>query len=278
VLVRFTVYCLRDGERAGSTTQDRGGGPDAGRLLIRRQVTRLPSRAEVAEIESLCDDYQKPGISKEQREEIKEAAAQYVASWMEGQLGTTWWETQDSFPLSRAADLLDGFAEWLSGLAEHPLADIASAAGALVPIVPIVAGISANFVTASVTAPLEAAALICEIAGIFIGLATGAFPLVIAGAKLLAHDMGRGALEKVVEREIFDSPSADSKPSTDIPLRHDADKQTSADEEFEKELQQDLDDGKLYGARTIKHPGYGPQHDIGLKKPGPHPGIGPSGP
>jgi hypothetical protein len=116
---------------------------------------------------------------------------------MEDKFGDTWWQTSQGFPLSQAANLLHGSVDWLRELVEHPLAEAASRAGAASPIVPIEAGIAANFVTARLTEPLEAAARACEIAGIVIGLGAGVPPLVIACAKLYARDQ----LGQVLSRE-----------------------------------------------------------------------------
>lgn len=185
---RITVYRLRDGERAGSTTQGRGGGSDPGRRLIRYQATRLPSQTDIDKVESLRANYKASGTSKKGREGIGDAAAQYAASRMEGQLRATWWETPQSFPLPRAADVLNSSAEWLCDLVKRPVADAASAAGTPGPLVPPGAGITANFVTAPVTALLGDDARVCEIAGMVIGLLPGMHLLLIASAKLFAHD------------------------------------------------------------------------------------------
>jgi hypothetical protein len=187
-LVRLTAYWLRDREPPGAAIEGRGQGRAVGRVLIRRGVARPRGQADIDAIKSLRAEYQDPGVSKERREQIAAAATDYAASWVEDQFGVTWWQTSQSFPLSQAADLLDGSAEWLRGLIDRPLDDAASAAGAAGPFVPIGAGITANFVTAPLTRPLEGAARACEIAGIVIGLATGAHPLVLACAKRLAHD------------------------------------------------------------------------------------------
>jgi hypothetical protein len=163
-------------------------------------------------------------VSADRRQEAKSAAADYAASWVEGRWSVRWWKTAESFPLSRAADLLDGSAEWLRGLVEHPVADAASRAGVEGPIVPIGSGITANFVTVRLTAPLEGAARVCEVAGIVLGMATGMHPLVLACAKRLAHD----ELGKVLSRgfeQIIDSPgtgrerTADANRGTDTVTR-----------------------------------------------------------
>jgi len=167
---RITVYRLRDGKRA-----------------FRFQATPPPSQADIDQIERLGVGYQDPGTRKELREEIRDAAAQYAASWTEGQLGVAW-RVPQSFPLDRAADLLNSSGEWLCGLVEHSVADAGSAAGIPGPVVPMGAGITTDFLTAPVTALLGDAARVCEIAGIVIGFATGAHLLFIASAKLFAHD------------------------------------------------------------------------------------------
>jgi hypothetical protein len=208
---RITVYRLRDGKRAGSTTQDRGVGSDAGGLLIQYQATRLPSQADIDTIESFRAGYQAHGISKE-REKIKDATAEYAASWTEGQLGTTCWEIPQSFPTLRAAELLNSSAEWLQGLVERPAAGAASAASVPGPLVPVGAGITAYSVTGPVAALFGDAARVCEVAGMVIGLATGNIPLFIASAKLFLHDELGDVLARGFE-DIISSPDVNIDPT-----------------------------------------------------------------
>ena len=198
--VRLTAYWLADGEPVGSAIEGRGRDSAAGLVLIRREVARPRGPADIDVIESFRVEYQDPGVSKDRREQVAAAAADYGASWVEGQFGVAWWQASGSFPLSQAADLLDGSAEWLRGLVYRPLDDAAS--GAAGPVVDIGAGITANFVTAPLTRPLEGAACVCEIAGIVIGLATGALPLVLACAKRLAHHVIDQELSRGFEQVI----------------------------------------------------------------------------
>ena len=186
MLLRLVVYWWQDSKPAGITA---GGttGPAPGRLLIEYTAFRPDDHADISLIASLRAQYQAPDVREDQREKIKDAAADYAASRVEGQLSVTW-ETPQSLPLTDIIDLLNGSAEWLRGMVEHPLTDISSAAGAGGPLVSIGAGITANFAMAQVTAPIENAVRICEIAGIAIGAVTGAHPLVIACMKRLAHD------------------------------------------------------------------------------------------
>ena len=200
--VRLTAYWLADGEPVGSAMRGRGRDLAAGLVLIRREVARPRGQADIDVIESFRVEYQDPGVTKDRREQIAAAAADYGASWVEGQFGVAWWQASGSFPQSQAADLLDGSADWLRGLVYHPLDDAASAAGAAGPVVYIGAGITANFVTAPLTRPLEGAACVFEIAGIVIGLATGALPLVLACAKRLAHHVIGQALSRGFEQVI----------------------------------------------------------------------------
>ncbi len=127
-----------------------------------------------------------------------------------GQWGVTWWQTSQSFPLSRAADLLNGSAEWLRSLVEQPLAGIAADTGAEGPLVDIGAGITARFATAPLTGPPEGAARLCEVTGIIIGLVTGGHPLVLACAKRLAHDAADQLLSAGF-KHIFGCTSAETR-------------------------------------------------------------------
>jgi hypothetical protein len=223
-LVRVTLYFLPDSAVDG--THPHGMGSASGRLLIEREVARPHSQADYDRIESLRVQYENPHLSAREREGLKDAAGDYAASWVDGQWRVTWWQTVQSLPLSRAADVLDGSALWLRGMVEHPLADAASRAGAQGPLVDIGSGITANFVTAPLTRPLEGAARVCEVAGIVIGLATGMHPLVIACAKRLAHDELQRGIARGFE-QIISSPgagrerTADTTRGTGIPTRGD---------------------------------------------------------
>ena len=221
-LVRVTAYWLPDREPAGSIAEDRGPGTVAanGRILIRREVTRPRSPADIGLIALFRVGYEDPDISADRRDRINAAAADYAASLVEGQFGGTWWVTPQSFPFSQAADLLNGSADWLRGLVERPLAGAASTAGAASPIVDIGAGITAEYVTAPLTTPLGGAARACEVAGIVIGLATGIHPLVMACAKRLAHDEAGKILSGAFER-VLSSINAghDGHPDADLDTR-----------------------------------------------------------
>jgi hypothetical protein len=195
-LLRLVVYWWQDSKPAGITAGGRDVVPAPGRLLIEYTAFRPDDHADISLIASLRAQYQALDVREDQREKIKDAAADYAASRVEGQLSVTW-ETAQSFSLTDIIDLLNWSAEWLRGMVEYPLTDIASAAGAGGPLVSIGAGITANFAMAQVTAPIENAVRICEIAGIAIGTATGAHPLVIACAKYLARD----ELGKVLTRQ-----------------------------------------------------------------------------
>jgi hypothetical protein len=213
-LVTLTAYWLPDREPADWAAEGRDPGSAPGRLLISRKTTPLQSQAGLDLVESFRLRYEAPDITPERRERIKDAAADYAASWIEGQFGVTWWQTPQHLLLSQAADVLDGSAEWLRGLVEYPLAPAASMAGAAGPLVDIGAGITANLVTAPLTAPLEDTARACEIAGIVIGLATGAHPVVIACAHRLVHDEVGHLLSKGFE-QVLTSIGADHDPNAD---------------------------------------------------------------
>ena len=202
-LVSFTVYLLRD-----RATDGRGSGQATVRLLIERKVADPHSQADIDMIKSFRVIYENSNANDDLREKIKAAAAAYASSRVESQLGDAWWKTAEGFPLSEAADLLNGSADWLRGLVEHPLANIASWAAAEGPIVPIDAGIAAEAVTAPLTAPLGSAARFCEVAGIALAMAMGAHQLAIACTKRLAHDELGEKLAEGIER-ILNSIFAD---------------------------------------------------------------------
>ena len=195
VLVSFGLYWERD-----------GAAPDAtGRFLIRRRTGPVPDRARLSEIASLGGEDESPDAAEERREEINAALADYAASWAEALWGDTWWQTPQDLTLSQVAALFDGSAEWLHDLIEDPVADALCAAGADGPMVDIGGGVTANFVTASVTAPLETAARLCELAGIVIGLLTGMHALVMACGKRFVHDEVHKLIGKGVERVLAPS-------------------------------------------------------------------------
>jgi hypothetical protein len=209
-VVTITIDFIREGARlednesarAGTDGHDVGLPGEPGRLLIKREAIRLYRRSDIDMIESLCREYQDLEDGTERREEIKAATAEYAASWVEGKCIPTCWESSRSFPLDEAAKLLDGSTEWLHGLVVNPLTDVASMAGLQGPMVEFGAGVTANFVMAPETALLGIASRVCEIAGVVIGAATGAWPLVIINAKLLAHDLIGEALAKEFEQAI----------------------------------------------------------------------------
>ena len=211
-LLRLVVYWWQDSKPAGITAGGHDLGPAPGCLLIEYTAFRPDDHADISLIASLRAQYQAPDVREDQREKIKDAAADYAASRVEGQLSVTW-ETPQSLPLTDIIDLLNGSAEWLRGMVEHPLTDIASAAGAGGPLVSIGAGITANFAMAQVTAPIENAVRICEIAGIAIGTATGAHPLVIACMKRLAHDELGKVLTRAFKR-LLDPTGTDREKAT----------------------------------------------------------------
>ena len=218
-LGHLTVYWLWDGELEASTADGHSLHLTNGVLMIERRAVRLPSRDDLGKIEASWKEYEDSETSQGRREEIKKAASDYAATWMENQWGHTWWKTSSSFSFSEAADVLNSSADWLRSLVEHPLADIASAAGAQGPVVSLSAGITTRFVTEPVTAPLEAAAQICEVAGIVIGMTVGAHPLVMACAKLFAHDALNDVLAEGFEQiadsieQIFHPADVDRQPT-----------------------------------------------------------------
>lgn len=93
-------------------------GPVPGHLLIEYAAFRPVDHADISLSASLRAQ-QAPDVREDQREKIKDAAADYAASRVEGQLNITW-ETPQSIPLTDIIDLLNVSAEWLCGMVEHP--------------------------------------------------------------------------------------------------------------------------------------------------------------
>jgi hypothetical protein len=219
-LVRLTAYWLPSSEHAGSASEGGGLGSTDGRLLIRCETLSLRSHGDIGVIKSLSVRYQDPNTSKDQRkkisEKLKDAVASYAASQVQAEWDVSWWRTPESFPFAQASDELNGYADSLRRLVARPVADVASLAGLQGPAGSTVAGIGAELVTAPVTAQLEAAAYLCEVAGIVIGLATHNYPMVIACFKRLGHDKLGDALAKTFE-QIIDPLGADREPSADNP-------------------------------------------------------------
>ncbi len=183
-LITVTCYALRDpkADRAGRAAQP----GEAARLVVRREVAVA---AQVSRpIETLRREYGQPGVHREHQDAIREAVANYAAQRVQGTVLVSLWQTERAVPVTDVAGLLDGSAGWLRGLVADPLSGLVTGAGVPGPAASAVAGITANFVAAPITTPLDKAARICELAGIVFGVATGLHPLVIASVKRLAYD------------------------------------------------------------------------------------------
>ena len=280
-VIRFTV-CWQDGDPAHGTANDSGFTPAAGRLLIVSEVARARSQGEVEFIERLRVDYLNDDASEGWREDIRAAASEYMASAVQDQLAIKWFEVSQSFPLSNAAKLLNGSAEWLRGQVENPLADISASAGFEGPEIDIGAGIIANFVAAPVTKRLGKAARVCEIIGIVVGVATGAHPLVMACTKLFVHDKAKEVLSEGFENifksmsSIADSISAgfarteNSRPGAERPgiPGYGPSRTLGRPGAHEDDSEGRLSWDRPPGAERPGIPGYGPSRTLG--RPGAH--------
>ena len=108
-VVRITIYLIReeswlqDNESAGAGTDGHGmeSPGEHIRLLIMRETVLLSSQADIDKIESFRIEYQDPEVSKDRRDEIKVAAAEYAASSVESQCDPAWWETSVTYPCLR---------------------------------------------------------------------------------------------------------------------------------------------------------------------------------
>lgn len=151
------------------------------------------------------------------REKLIEATADYLGTVIGDPLfaaATERWESE-AFPETQAAGLIDGASAQLETAFDTPLKGLGAALGLSSGEAAAVAGISSNLILAPITGPLGEAASFIEIAGIVVGLATGAHVLVLACAKPLLHSQ----VERVLSRSIADllggSHLADAKKPTD---------------------------------------------------------------
>ena len=122
-------------------------------------------------------------------EKLVEATADYLATVLGGPLftaATQFWKTE-SFPEIEAVDAIEGASGQLQGVVDTPLRGVGVAFGLSPGEAAITAGISTNLILAPITGPLDKAASFIEVAGIVIGLATGAHGLVLACIKPLLH-------------------------------------------------------------------------------------------
>jgi hypothetical protein len=138
--------------------------------------------------------------------------ADYAGQQIQGATRIAVWQTRAGVPVADVAGYLAGSADWLRSLVATPLPGLASTAGLPGPLAAAGAGITANFVTAPLTTPLEEAARVCEVAGMIFGAVTGLHPVTVVCAKMFAHDeAGRGipaAVEKVIDEVTPESPAA----------------------------------------------------------------------
>jgi len=210
-LVRLTARWLADTKPAGSEGPERGSA--SGQLFVRCEAAYPGSPADVGLIALFRAEYEDPDIRAARRDRIKAAAADYAASVVEAQFGKTWWQFSPNYPLSQAASVLSGSADWLHDLAARTLTDAAPKAAAASSLGLVGAGITANLVTASLTKPLEDAADVCELAGILIGLTTGAHLLVIACAKPLGHDLAGQVLSEAFDQMMSSADAGRTQPA-----------------------------------------------------------------
>ena len=117
-----------------------------------------------------------------------------------------------SFPETEAAGLIDKTSGFLQGAVDTAFKGLGTGIGLPSGEATIVAGVCTNFILAPITGPLGEASTFIEIAGIVIGLATGAHPLVLACVKPLLHSQ----LEHLVSEGLVDmlhGPHADNSRS-----------------------------------------------------------------
>ncbi|HEX8008634.1 MAG TPA: hypothetical protein VF482_19650 [Trebonia sp.] len=136
-------------------------------------------------------------------ERLADATADYLGAKAGDPLvekATQWWVTRDSYPETSVADVLTEANKWLHGLVEHPLEGVAERVSIPAPGASLAAGIAAEVVLQPVAEPMTKLTEFRAIAGLVVGLATGAHPLVVSSVKVLTHDAVDRALGEVVKQ------------------------------------------------------------------------------
>ena len=202
--------------------------PEAPRLLEEPVAPR--SRQTLAFMEGAVAKRHEPLETVKQdvekaRGELTDATADYFAVVIVNpafEAATKGWETQ-AFPETQAAEFIEGVSARLGEAVAAPLRSLGAAFGLSSGEATVAAGISTNIILAPITGPLDKAATFVEVAGIVVGVLTGAHGLVLACAKLLSHDQAKRALSHGIAELLGGSHATDTrKPvARSVPTRTD---------------------------------------------------------
>jgi len=127
----------------------------------------------------------------------------------------------EPFPETQAAGAIETVSGLLQSAATSAFNTLATGVGLTSGEATISAGICSNFVLAPITGPLEGAATLVELAGLVVGLATGAHPLVLACIKPLVHTELKHALSHCIVSVIQGPHAAGPLSGAHTPPVHD---------------------------------------------------------
>jgi hypothetical protein len=141
------------------------------------------------------------------REKLTEGTTDYLATVLGNPAftaATQGWQTEP-FP---ATEAIEGVRGQLQADVATPLQNLGGAVGLSSGQAAFAAGVTTNIVLAPITGPLDQAATYIEIAGIIVGLVTGAHGLALACLKLLSHSQFERLLSQGFNDLIHGSPTA----------------------------------------------------------------------
>jgi len=189
---RTRAEMLRSTE-VGNPTRGRPQPPPtsrSGRLLGQRDAAAVP-RAEnnaggqaVERSTEAGPESDRPGL----RDKFTDATAEYVAEkiilFAPQRLQ---WASTDLLNPADLSTALDRCQQALHNLAQHPVDELLTRAGAAPSVAAVASGIGANLVLAPMDQLIGSTSQLIDVAGILIGAVTGLHPLLIASANRLAN-------------------------------------------------------------------------------------------
>jgi hypothetical protein len=207
------VRCFTLPELPGSDPLAEPGSQPSAERLVRLAFERriLPAPADRFDEIAAAAAGLRPGQAghdqADRPEVLSERLADATADYLGAKAGdpivekaTERWVTRDSYPETSVADILTGASEWLHALIEHPLDEVAERVSVPSAGASLAAGVAAEVVLKPVAEPMTKLTEVCAIAGLVIGLTTGAHPLVVSNVKVLAHDAVNRAFGELIKQ------------------------------------------------------------------------------
>lgn len=136
--------------------------------------------------------------SKRLGERLKDASAKSAANSIEGAIWKVW-QTSDNLTLDQALNFINSVSDSLHGAVQGSLESLADATSVPVPLNLAGTEVIATLLTEPIEEPIEHIKHGLELTGIFLGLLTGLYPLVMTCAKYLIHDEINGKLAEALK-------------------------------------------------------------------------------